>query len=583
VLRTVLWWYGALGALGDDGLDIPLTHKLTHGMMELRQSLRSIPKTYEATVQSKTLVLVVNRVISESNEEENNSEDVLMELVEKIVSVSPVELRTSYLSVDWVGEPGEGPGPIREFFGSYLPKTIFTKSKSTPPNAHLDSTFDKTDRSPLFAPIGNKEFFWPTPSILGEGDRWCTSHDNVNVNKYLKKIKGMKSITGPYSKMEKYFDNINRSSLWCYDNGGKDGHGPKSATILGHGAQRNMWYECCGRLMGLSILSRSTLGLRLPILFFYIIQKLMQYKMEHQHVSKKGNDHQRHLLPKDLAVEIEQLQEIDPVFYSSLKQIVEHNFKKDGSLDMCFTYTDVSYLNKDHVLVAEPTNSKNQVGEQKSSKEDTEEKDISSFRLKTYTLERPLVENGNNIEVTDENKVIYAQQFATSHIMNRRFDAFRWLVEGMLCVFPPTFYTKFTPKELQSIICSQDKVNVQEWREACQYEMSNEQNAIVATSQTVQWFWQWVEEGDAERHANLLEFWSGSRYPPVFGFKKLDGEEDPLSGFKIHRARERKKDSLPTAATCDRLLELPSYKSYQKLANAMEMATTWCNNGFSNA
>ena len=35
-------------------------------------------------------------------------------------------------------------------------------------------------------------------------------------------------------------------------------------------------------------------------------------------------------------------------------QIVEHDFEKDGSLDMYFTYTDISYLNEAYETVSEP-------------------------------------------------------------------------------------------------------------------------------------------------------------------------------------------------------------------------------------
>ena len=35
-------------------------------------------------------------------------------------------------------------------------------------------------------------------------------------------------------------------------------------------------------------------------------------------------------------------------------QIVEHDFEKDGSLDMYFTYTDISYLNEEYETVSEP-------------------------------------------------------------------------------------------------------------------------------------------------------------------------------------------------------------------------------------
>merc|ERR1719263_48011 len=103
---------------------------------------------------------------------------------------------------------------------------------------------------------------------------------------------------------------------------------------------------------------------------------------------------------------------------------------------------------------------------------------------------------------------------------------------------------------------------------------------MAESSRTVQWFWQWVEDGDATRHAALLEFWSGSRYPPVFGFGDLDGDESLDSGFKILRAVGRKKNSLPIAATCDRRLELPTYKTYAQLERNMNMALEWGLNGF---
>ena len=82
----------------------------------------------------------------------------------------------------------------------------------------------------------------------------------------------------------------------------------------------------------------------------------------------------------------------------------------------------------------------------------------------------------------DENKKEFVDLFATSHIMNHRYDAFRWLCEGMLSVLPATFYLKFTPAQLQSLICSKEEINVAEWKSECQYEMSGEKDAILSSS-----------------------------------------------------------------------------------------------------
>jgi hypothetical protein len=536
----------------------------------MSSSLRSVMATYDITVQSKTLVLDVNRV----SDGQDDAEEILSVLVEKIVDIQPIELRTSYLSVAWVGEPGEGPGPIREFFGSFLPRTVFTNAKMTPPFADADPVLHQIGGMALFETTGSGDFFWPSASILSEGDRWLPSGTN-QVKKYLRKIPGMKSSSGPFVRMQRYYDEKSRCALWCHDKV----PGPSAQMLLGHVAHRNMWYECCGRAIGLGIMSRSTLGLRLPALFFHVVQKMMAETAEFTQIIKP--------------IEWSMLEETDVDFYTNLKLILGHDFKKDGGLDMFFTFTDVTRINSNFETESEEFTAT--VRSRSSNEEKSQAKSASGEsggsgggrvttttkqRLKTYTEDRPLVVDGDKKEINDDNKKEFVDLFATSHIMNHRYDAFRWLCEGMLSVLPATFYLKFTPAQLQSLICSKEEINVVEWKSACQYEMSGEADAILSSSQQTEWFWQWVEEGTADRHRALLEFWSGSRYPPVFGFKQLDGDEDELNGFKIHRARERKKDSLPTAATCDRRLELPTYKSYATLARAMEIATSWGSNGY---
>ena len=538
-----------------------------HGMMDMSSSLRAVPSTYEITVQSNTMVLNVNRV----SDSQDDAEQILYKLVEQIVDLNAIDLRTSYLSVDWVGEPGEGPGPIREFFGSYLPCTVFTNAGLAPPFSKTDATLHSIGGRALFETTGSGDFFWPAPSAVPEGDRWVNG-GTEGIQKYLKKVPGMKSAIGMFARMEKYYDEKNRCALWCKG----QTPGPSSNFILGHVVQRNMYYECCGRCMGLAIMSRSTLGMRLPKLFFSVIQTMMRETKD---------------FTENIRVDWKLVEETDLAFCKGLQQILKHNFLKNGSLDMYFTYTDVSLLNEDYETVSETYLKK--YNKKKSTTSNTDSNgslddeenntNMTRHRLKKFMNERPLIPSGDKVEVNDDNKEEFVSLFATSHVMNHRYDAFRWLSVGLLSVFPASFYLKFTPKELQSLICSQEDIDVAEWKSACQYERSGEGDAMLASSQSVVWFWKWVEEGDVARHRALLEFWSGSKYPPVFGFKALDGEEDELSGFKIHRARDRnsKKDSLPTAATCDRRLELPTYKTYSKLAKAMEIACTWGANGFS--
>ena len=318
----------------------------------------------------------------------------------------------------------------------------------------------------------------------------------------------------------------------------------------------------------MAVMSRSSVGLRLPVLFFKVLKRVM---------GCRDIDRDQVLPPDERIppryVKWREIAEVDPVLYRSLESTWKHDYSEgedDGGmamLDLRFVYID-SQRWPECVL---------------------EEGKYAESAVRS--VERELLPGGADVRVNNMNKERFCDLFATQHLLGRRLDAFRFFANGLLCVLPRSFFERFEARELRDLICSREHIDVVEWRDSVTYEDSGgdtpEQDILREDSKTVQWFWQWVEEGDegsperAERHANLLEFWSGSRHPPVFGFTELDGDEDVASsGFKICRAVGRKKNSLPTAATCDRRLELPTYKSYSMLAKMMQIAVEFGVNGF---
>ena len=94
LLRSVLWFVGARYPS-----TLPLALKLHHSISELFSNIHAIPSSYEIAVQNRTMVIIVERFV-----ESDKAEKMLRGLVEQMMNVEPVVLRTSMLSVSFMGE-----------------------------------------------------------------------------------------------------------------------------------------------------------------------------------------------------------------------------------------------------------------------------------------------------------------------------------------------------------------------------------------------------------------------------------------------------------------------------------------------
>lgn len=132
--------------------------------------------------------------------------------------------------------------------------------------------------------------------------------------------------------------------------------------------------------------------------------------------------------------------------------------------------------------------------------------------------------------------------------------------DGLRAVVQPKFLKMLSGDELQRILLGPQFIDLASWKRATEYEGYSE------NSQPVKWFWQAVSEKlDEQRRRRLLLFWSGTSLPPVFGFKKASLDVN----FNIERLHS---SGCPTASTCDRLLRLPAYRSYEELCSKLLIA-----------
>ena len=161
LLRSVLWFWKQ----GTPQHSLAL--KLHHSISELFSNIHAIPSSYEIAVQNRTMVIIVERFV-----ESDKAEKMLRGLVEQMMNVEPVVLRTSMLSVSFMGENGEGPGPVAELFGSYLPRTLFTNPRLAPPFIDRDPRCVSGTESggiALFEKTANGDYFWPVAGVIQRG------------------------------------------------------------------------------------------------------------------------------------------------------------------------------------------------------------------------------------------------------------------------------------------------------------------------------------------------------------------------------------------------------------------------------
>lgn len=187
-----------------------------------------------------------------------------------------------------------------------------------------------------------------------------------------------------------------------------------------------------------------------------------------------------------------------------------------------------------------------------------------TFSISTSSLGQTedvnLIPNGRNIPVTRDNLTQYLHvvaNFRTNLQIKRHTDAF---VQGIQCVIPLAWLKMFDPYELNTLVSGScvgfDVSDL--YRHTVYGPGYNEK------SPTIQWFWQLLQELDADDLGRFLMFATSCSRPPLLGFKTLYPQ------FCIHLVPDSSR--LPTAATCANLLKLPNYRTYEDLKRKVTQA-----------
>ncbi|KAK8848332.1 hypothetical protein M9Y10_019395 [Tritrichomonas musculus] len=186
---------------------------------------------------------------------------------------------------------------------------------------------------------------------------------------------------------------------------------------------------------------------------------------------------------------------------------------------------------------------------------------------KMTTIE--LIENGEQIEVTNENRMKYVNLYANYKLRKSVIKQISAFCDAFDEIIPSKFIRIFSPSELDLMICGIPKVDVKDMQRYTHYEPPYHKE-----HPTIVMFFNMISKWDQENLAKFLLFLTGSSQVSVNGFKDFED-----GGKPILIAPGGEKNRLPVAHTCFKRLDLPQYDSEDDMKEKLLIAIQDCEFG----
>jgi len=163
--------------------------------------------------------------------------------------------------------------------------------------------------------------------------------------------------------------------------------------------------------------------------------------------------------------------------------------------------------------------------------------------------ERPLIPNGANVPVTNENKLKYVYLVAHYRLnvkLQKQCSAF---ISGMREVIPVSWLRLFSENELQSVISGiSNGINIDELQKYTRYA-----GGYTALSPSVRRLWEVLRSFTQKEREKFVRYVTSCERAPPLGFSQLHPP------FTIQWVEDTNK--LPGASTCFNALKLPDYSN----------------------
>lgn len=175
------------------------------------------------------------------------------------------------------------------------------------------------------------------------------------------------------------------------------------------------------------------------------------------------------------------------------------------------------------------------------------------------TINRKLVANGDQVPVTNDNRLLYISYIARHRLVVQPAPQTLAFLRGLREIIRPSWLSMFNQLELQRLVGGDSsEIDIEDLRRNTMYSGLYEVGDDGVDHPTITLFWEVVDEfSDAERR-DLLKYVSSTPRAPLLGFSQLRPK------FCIRDAG-REQDRLPSTSTCVNLLKLPIYTTKRSL------------------
>ncbi|XP_074030404.1 HECT and RLD domain containing E3 ubiquitin ligase 4 isoform X3 [Leptinotarsa decemlineata] len=162
----------------------------------------------------------------------------------------------------------------------------------------------------------------------------------------------------------------------------------------------------------------------------------------------------------------------------------------------------------------------------------------------------PLKENGKNIAVNQENKQEYVDLYVNYIFHESVKQQYQSFHTGFMKVCDGRVLQLFHSQELMAVVVGNEDYDWHALEEAAEYK-----NGYKSSDEPIRWFWEVIHEMSLADKKKFLLFLTGSCRIPIQGMK----------GIKIYIQPTNDDKFLPVAHTCFNLLDLPRYKTKERL------------------
>lgn len=180
--------------------------------------------------------------------------------------------------------------------------------------------------------------------------------------------------------------------------------------------------------------------------------------------------------------------------------------------------------------------------------------------------EVPLIPNGANVEVTNENKQRYIGLVAKHYVYDRVKEQSEAFTKGLRDVLDRSWLLLFNEPELQVLISgvAEGNLDIEDMKANVQYV-----GGYSSMDLTVCRFWNVLSSLTPKQQSKLLRFVTGCERPPPLGFSSMN---PPFTIQRVGTGGSLLRGDgsrLPTASTCFNILKLPCYGSEKVLKDRL--------------